>query len=386
MANVKIQKRVRQNGNSYVVTYSDPVTGKSRYYKTFRRMREAQDARNELRQLIDAGKAQSIRRTKIEMRTFGEVSGSLREIWKTRLKRDRLREETVDGYNDNANLLDREFGGRLLCEISRKDIVEYRDRVADMNSNVSANRRLFILKQVFKHGLKLGAIVEDPSTGISKLSEKAHERNRYLRKHEIQLLIAACRQTRSKHYLPALIWLGVEHGTSRQEALDLKWSDVGLDYTDEAFVRLYRTKNQQERTFNIGYNSLQALLHWREHLKWMRHRKNIVPVETRFIFCRLNGQRIKRFDSAWYSACRFAGIEDLHYHDLRHTFCSHIILQGGDLKDAKEMIGHSDLSMTDRYTHLTLNRKKTLIDRLSDYYKDDGQGGRMEPRSSGTFG
>ncbi|WP_407924264.1 tyrosine-type recombinase/integrase [Desulfosarcina alkanivorans] len=58
---------------------------------------------------------------------------------------------------------------------------------------------------------------------------------------------------------------------------------------------------------------------------------------------------------------------------MRHTFCSRIVLQGGDLKDAKEMIGHSDLSMTDRYTHLTLNRKKKLSRRLSDYYKDDGK-------------
>ena len=63
----------------------------------------------------------------------------------------------------------------------------------------------------------------------------------------------------------------------------------------------------------------------------------------------------------------------MHYHDLRHTFCSRIVLQGGDLKDVKEMIGHSDLSMTDRYTHLTLNRKKKLSRRLSDYYKDDGK-------------
>lgn len=58
--NLKIKKRVRQNRNSDVAACRDPVTGKSKYRKTYRRMREACDTRNELRQLIDAGKLQSI--------------------------------------------------------------------------------------------------------------------------------------------------------------------------------------------------------------------------------------------------------------------------------------------------------------------------------------
>ena len=77
---------------------------------------------------------------------------------------------------------------------------------------------------------------------------------------------------------------------------------------------------------------------------------------------------IKRFDAAWNSTCRIAGIEDFHYHDLRHTYCSSLLLSGSDLKDVKEMIGHSDLSMTDRYSHLTLRRKRMRQERLAEYY------------------
>ena len=56
------------------------------------------------------------------------------------------------------------------------------------------------------------------------------------------------------------------------------------------------------------------------------------------------------------------------YHDLRHTFCSNLILSGSDLKDVKEMIGHKDLSTTDRYSHLTAIHKKHNQERLAAHY------------------
>lgn len=56
------------------------------------------------------------------------------------------------------------------------------------------------------------------------------------------------------------------------------------------------------------------------------------------------------------------------YHDLRHTFCSNLVMSGSDLKEAKNMIGHRDLQMTDRYTHLNALHKKAIQDPLADRY------------------
>ena len=67
-------------------------------------------------------------------------------------------------------------------------------------------------------------------------------------------------------------------------------------------------------------------------------------------------------------ACRLADLENLHFHDLRHTFCSNLLLSGADLKEVKEMIGHRDLAMTDRYAHLSLNRKLLRQELLADHY------------------
>ena len=48
-------------------------------------------------------------------------------------------------------------------------------------------------------------------------------------------------------------------------------------------------------------------------------KKKIQPVESRYVFYRLNGMRINRVDSAWRRICEIAGIPDFHYHDLGHT-------------------------------------------------------------------
>jgi site-specific recombinase XerD len=66
-------------------------------------------------------------------------------------------------------------------------------------------------------------------------------------------------------------------------------------------------------------------------------------------------------------------VHGLHFHDLRHTFCTNLILAGADLKNVKEMIGHPDLAMTDRYTHMTGQRKQFWQDKLAEQY---GNGGR----------
>jgi site-specific recombinase XerD len=82
---------------------------------------------------------------------------------------------------------------------------------------------------------------------------------------------------------------------------------------------------------------------------------------------------IKRFDSAWNTICRIAGFDNLNYHDLRHTFCSNLILAGFGLKEVKEMIGHKDIASTDRYSHLTNLHKQNTQEKLAAHYARNGE-------------
>jgi len=260
------------------------------------------------------------------------------------------------------------FGHNLLTEITEEHIKSYRVEVASELSNVSSNKRLNAIKQVFKKGHELYAVIENPAKGIKKLSEKQHERNRFLHPSELFSLVDASKQTKAKHYLPALIFLGAEHGSSKQEALSLKWSDINFEHGEFGSVRLFRTKTQKERTDYLMPSTREALLHWKKHQMAMRKKKKIDSFDSDIVFSHLDGSPIKCFNRAWWATLKIAGIKDFHYHDLRHTFCSNLIIAGAGLKEVKEMIGHSDISMTDRYSHLSMDHKLMKQNQLSNYY------------------
>ena len=371
MATVFIQKRKRKGRFSYVVIYKDPLTRKNKYFKTLQRYKDAQLAANDLRALIDSGKISQIEDKKLRLNplTFSQVSEFQKEEWKKKFDSQKLKQKTYDEYLITLGVINRAFGRRLLCEITKEEIISYQSDVAFALTSVTSNRRLFVIKQVFKTGVQRNATPEDIAGEISYLSEKKHERNKFLLPSEVVSLVGASQKTKAKYYLPALIYLGAEHGASRQEALSLEWSDIDFEFEGQGIIRLFRTKTEKERTEYLMPRTGEALLRWRAHQERARQRLRLFRIKSNRVFCRHDGTPIVRFDSAWKSTCRIAGIEDFHYHDLRHTFCSNLLLSGSDLKDVKEMIGHSDLSMTDRYSHLTLSRKRMRQKRLAEHYQ-----------------
>jgi site-specific recombinase XerD len=368
MATVVIDKRKTKRGISYRVLYKDPLTFKSKYHKTCRKYKDAQSEASKLRDLLDDGKVPEFPKKRTNLLTFSEVRESIKKVWEQKLLECDLSHVTFDGYILRLDLLNQFFGSRLLCDITEAEIKDFRLEQFEKQSAVTSNRNLFILKQVFKTGLQLKAVRIDPAKNIKYLSEKAHERNSFLEPNGIEKLIVASQKTRAKFYMPALIYLGAEHGASKQEALGLRWKDITFDYKDTGLIRLFRAKNTHERTEFLMPKTRKALLDWQGHIEWMRKRKRIEPVENVFVFCRLNGTPIKRFDKAWRNVIKIASMDDFHYHDLRHTFCSNLILSGSDLKEVKDMIGHKDLSTTDRYSHLTAVHKKQNQEKLAEHY------------------
>jgi hypothetical protein len=167
MATVIIQKRMRSKGMRYPTYYKDPVTGRNKYYKTYRRLKDAQDAANELTRLLDAGKLAEVKnsRKRISLLNFEEVCRSLRDVWKGRHERSELSDTTYRGYCDRLKLLDRGFGDRLLCEISRKEILGYRnlkmtDRYAHLTSMRKLSKQVDLARFYENHGC-----VREPSGG-----------------------------------------------------------------------------------------------------------------------------------------------------------------------------------------------------------------------------
>jgi integrase len=76
------------------------------------------------------------------------------------------------------------------------------------------------------------------------------------------------------------------------------------------------------------------------------------------------GQQFPYIDlkNSFSSALKKAGIEDFHFHDLRHTFASPLVMNGADLNTVREMLGHKSIKMTLRYAHLSPTHRKKAIE------------------------
>jgi len=367
MATVIIQKRKRKSGIKYAVRYKDPLTRHSKHYGTYDRKKEAQAAANDLRAILDSGKKPDSRKKRFAALKFHEVASKLESLWMTKHDRGELKAKTMYDYKIWLKQLCDFFGNRLLCEIEKNEVEVFIYGIKNSSSSVNANKHLSTIKRVFRLGLTLNATIEDASTEIKGLKEA--ERNTFLYPRELDKLVKATTATRAKFYMPAIIYLGAEHGASKQEILSLMWHDVQFDNGSDGLIRFFRTKNGKERTEGIMPRTRQALLDWKSHLEHKRHRIKVRDVKSDNVFCKIDGSPIKCFNKGWRAALKVAGISGFHFHDLRHTFCSNLLMAGGDLKDAKEMIGHSDIAMTDRYSHLSGLHKKNLQKQLSEYYE-----------------
>src|SRR5262245_25199538 len=85
------------------------------------------------------------------------------------------------------------------------------------------------------------------------------------------------------------------------------------------------------------------------------------------VFCSRKGTPYRSFRSAFELAVRKAGLENFTFHDLRHTFASRLVMAGVDLPTVKELMGHKDIKMTLRYTHLSSDNKRRAVRALEQF-------------------
>ena len=96
--------------------------------------------------------------------------------------------------------------------------------------------------------------------------------------------------------------------------------------------------------------------------------KNRIPrrLDSPYVFTGDDGKRFKYVNRSFKTACRKAGIKDFRFHDLRHTFASHLIMAGVDLTTVSRLLGHKTLTMTLRYSHLAPSHMVKAVDVLDN--------------------
>lgn len=236
----------------------------------------------------------------------------------------------------NNGLLER-FGALPLDAITKKDAQQYIGSLRDAMEGSSANRILSLLSRMFKLAVDWEILEANPFLGIKK--NKENSRERYLSVDELKRFMDALDGVQNVVMASALKLL-LFTGTRKSEILTLTWDNVNL--ADKA-IFLPETKNGEPRKVLLNDLAMELL----EKMK--AHRIEGNP----FVFpCPGGAGHIVDPRRVFEQALKMAKIADFHIHDLRHTYASILVNAGVPLYNVKELLGHKDITVTQRYSHL----------------------------------
>ncbi len=224
-------------------------------------------------------------------------------------------------------------------------------RRAEGVKDSSINRELAVLSAAINNArYHLEWNLPNPVQG--RMLKDPEGRVRWISQEDAVLLLEAARASRSP-YLADLIVLALNKGMRREEMLGLEWCRVDLQ---AGLIRLEarHTKAGKRRSVPLNRAAREAVIS-RE-----RFRAKHCPVSP-WVFCRKNGERIREARKGFLAACAKAEIADFCFHDLRHTCAAWLVSAGVPLTDVRDLLGHSTVSMTERYAYLAPERVRSAV-------------------------
>ncbi|MGZ4268636.1 MAG: site-specific tyrosine recombinase XerD [Solirubrobacteraceae bacterium] len=214
-------------------------------------------------------------------------------------------------------------------------------------------RKAACLRSFYRH-LRRESVIEHDPTADLRAPRKSQKLPQVLSRDEVARLLAAPRGTTPPALRDrALLELMYACGLRASEAIDLDVRDVDL----VAGILRARGKGSKERLVPVGRTAIAAVRAYLEH-----GRPAFVGLrEEPRLFVNRRGAGLTR--QGLYKIVQRhaadAGLEDrMSPHTLRHTFATHLLAGGCDLRSLQEMLGHADIATTQIYTHLSAERLK----------------------------
>jgi len=241
------------------------------------------------------------------------------------------------------------FGNIYLHEVTPLDIEKFKlMKLTEGRAKATVNTYLKVLKRMYNIAIDWGYAKDNPARRVKLYSEKDSLKERILSKEEEDRLLEAA----SAHLRPILV-IALNTGMRRGEILNLKWNQIDFQKNE---IRVEKTKSEKPRTVDINSYLLEKLL----RLKKKSDRSQYVFINPK------TGVPFTTVRRSFENACKDAGIEELRFHDLRHSFASRLIEKGVDIIRVKELLGHSSVRVTERYTHSNQKERKKAVELLCE--------------------
>ena len=247
------------------------------------------------------------------------------------------------------------WGPMRLSEITRGFILQFQsDFLQEGYKPATVNRSMALIKFIFNLAEKWEIIEKSPVWGVMQLHEN-NQKERYLSQEELNRLMVALKVCKST-VVPDLIEFLILTGARKGEAAHARWEDVDLQ---KCTWKVPLSKSGKARYIPLSNAAVTVLL---------RRKREEGP----YIFpSPKTGKPITNFYTTWYKIRTNAGLPDLRVHDLRHNFASLLINAGRSLYEVQKLLGHANITTTQRYAHLSQDTLKeaTEVASLSVYDK-----------------
>jgi integrase len=274
--------------------------------------------------------------------TLGEFGKRYMEYAKAN-KRSWLRDEQMLRH------LDEFFGTeRQLAEITAADIEGYKLRRKAKVSGSTVNRELALLKRMFNLAISWDLFLDANPFRKVKFFREVNFGLRVVSPEEEEKLLR-----NASPYIQDIMRFALNTGLRIGEIFGLQWASVDLE---KNILNVFAPKTQKLRTVPINSEARMVLDYW---ALGKRNEFVFYNPETGTPFVDLKG--------GFGLACRKSGIEGVTWHTLRHTFASRLVDRGVDIVTVQQLLGHSTITVTMRYTHTNLDSKRAAVARLENH-------------------
>lgn len=236
-------------------------------------------------------------------------------------------------------------------------IEEYISVRAREAKQATVNSELLVLKNIIKMAIRWNYLQKDPGKEIKLLKVTDQKPPRFLTLEECEKLLETCNPQIQK-----IVFTILNTGLRKEELMNLEWGDIDfkkgiLTVAHEPPRRTLKGKESRYIPINLQLSEMFA-----------QHRRESGIVDPKaLVFTTPQNKKITSIFYHLRCAYKNAIIEGANVHTLRHTFASHLVMQGVDLYTVSKLLGHKDVKTTQIYAHLAPDHLKAAIQRLPDF-------------------
>ena len=234
----------------------------------------------------------------------------------------------------------------LLIEKFKKERRESVTKRGSGRSAASVNHELGLLSRIFNLAIDYGVADTNPCKKVRKLQLK-NKRIRYLSDEEETRLFSVLTDPRA--HLRPMVVVALGTGMRRGDQLNLRWEKVDFQRN---VIYVPNSKTGRDYTVPMNQDVRNELLKLRKS-----------AAESEYVFANpTTGRNFTEIKRAFHTACRLAEINNLRWHDLRHTFGTRLGDAGCSESTIAQLMGHASVEMAYRYTHATEGGKRAAVE------------------------